>query len=80
MSCHLLLLAPATACAVLAVVHRTCVCMCTWLPRGFAIGAECADCLGPLPPSPSRSFFNHGQCCAAGSRTFVHADIYVSSE
>ncbi|PRW44891.1 aldehyde dehydrogenase [Chlorella sorokiniana] len=21
-------------------------------------------------------FFNHGQCCAAGSRTFVHADIY----
>ncbi|EFN60072.1 hypothetical protein CHLNCDRAFT_133364 [Chlorella variabilis] len=21
-------------------------------------------------------FFNHGQCCAAGSRTYVHADIY----
>lgn len=21
-------------------------------------------------------FFNHGQCCAAGSRLFVHADIY----
>lgn len=21
-------------------------------------------------------FFNHGQCCAAGSRTFVHEDIY----
>ncbi|GAX73966.1 hypothetical protein CEUSTIGMA_g1416.t1 [Chlamydomonas eustigma] len=21
-------------------------------------------------------FFNHGQCCAAGSRTFIHADIY----
>ena len=21
-------------------------------------------------------FFNHGQCCAAGSRLFVHEDIY----
>lgn len=21
-------------------------------------------------------FFNHGQCCAAGTRTYVHADIY----
>lgn len=21
-------------------------------------------------------FFNHGQCCAAGSRVYVHEDIY----
>ena len=30
----------------------------------------------PFPGAASAIFFNHGQCCCAGSRLYVESDIF----
>ncbi len=35
-----------------------------------------ADLSAAIPGAASAVFFNHGQCCCAGSRLFVHKSIY----
>ncbi|MEM1097493.1 MAG: aldehyde dehydrogenase family protein [Planctomycetota bacterium] len=35
-----------------------------------------ADLATAIPGAANAIFFNHGQCCCAGSRLFVHRDVY----
>ena len=54
--------------------------VCVWCVCGESHAPHAAGpqptTLPPLHTKQTNKFFNHGQCCAAGSRTFVHADIY----